>query len=135
VDEVPQKFKTIGIVQLVAGLVNVFMGWGIAWFGWSMVGMLAGTVCSAVTLFMCPLTYLLYMCGFLGFLVIPIGIAEAVVGLVALTNPAAVKGAIPYLAMAQIPCILLGDIVSPIAGIVSYMMAKDPEVAGYIQGM
>lgn len=134
-DEVPQKFKTIGIVQLVAGLMNVFMGWGIAWFGWSLFGGIAGTVCTGVTMGLCPLTWFLFLCGFVGFLVIPIGIVEAVVGLIALTNPGSVKGFISYVALAQIPCIFLGDIISPIAGIVSYMMAKDPEVAGYIQGM
>ena len=102
---------------------------------WTMVGMLSGTVCTVLTMGLCPLTYLLYFCGFAAFLVIPIGIVEAVVGLIALTNPGSVKGVISYVALAQIPCILLGDIISPIAGIVSYMMAKDPEVAGYIQGV
>ena len=133
-DEVPQKFKTIGIIQLVAGLVNVFMGWGIAMMGWSMVGMLGGTVCTIMTMGLCPLTYLLYFCGFAAFLVIPIGIVETIVGLMCLTNPASVKGVIPYLAMAQVPAILLGDIISPIAGIVTFMTTKDPEVAGFIQG-
>ena len=133
-DEVPQKFKTIAIIQLVAGLVNVFMGWGIASVGWSIFGVLSGTVCTALTMGLCPLTWFLPMCGLVAFLIIPIGIAETVVGLVALTNPASAKAFLPYLAMAQIPTILLGDMASPIAGVVTLMMTKDPEVAGFIQG-
>lgn len=125
---VPDKFKTIGMLQLVAGAVNVFMGWGLAMTMWSIFGTTFSVFC---TMGLCPT----YLCGFVAVLILPLGIIEGIVGLMTITQPESVKAVYKFLPYAQLPALLLGDIVSPIVGIVSLMNLRDPDVRAYIEGM
>lgn len=127
--EVPQKFQTLGILQLVAGICNVFFGW---WFGMTILTF-GGTFCSAImTLGICPIGG---MCGFASLLIVPVGFVEILVGILMLANPQMVRGLVGWMPFMQLPALLLGDFISPILGIVGFVLTRDPEVVGYIEGM
>lgn len=125
---VPDKYKTLGLLQLVAGAVNVFMGWGLAMTMWSLFGTTFSLLC---TMGLCPT----YLCGFVAVLILPVGIVEVIVGLMTMNQPESVRGVYKFLPYLQLPMILLGDIVSPIVGIVSLMNLRDPDVKAYIEGL
>ena len=127
--QVPQQYKTLGIANLIGGLVNVTFGAFIASMIWSMG---AGTCTTVCTFGLCPIGF---MFGFVGMLVWPVGMIEVVIGLLTLAQPESVKGANKFLPFVQFGAILLGDIVSPILGVVGMMMTRDPEVAAYIEGV
>jgi hypothetical protein len=81
VPEVPQKFQTMAILQIVAGVCNVFFGWWIGMVMWST----AGTFCTALmTLGLCPFGM---FCGMLSLAIVPIGMIELLVGILMLTSP------------------------------------------------
>ena len=127
--QVPQQYKTLGIANLIGGLVNVTFGAFIASTIWSLG---AGTCTTVCTFGLCPIGF---MFGFVGMLVWPVGMIEVVIGLLTLAQPDSVKGAYKFLPFAQFGAILLGDIVSPILGVVGMMMTRDKEVAAYIEGV
>ncbi|MCB9684066.1 MAG: hypothetical protein H6738_01060 [Alphaproteobacteria bacterium] len=123
----PEQLKTLGIANIIGGMVNMTMGWAMG----SMVWSIGGTVCSGVlTCGMCPVGG---VCGFVSMLIIPLGMVELGLGIALMANPQPVKGILPYLPFAQIAAVLLGDFVSPILGIVGLTMVKNPDVAGYIE--
>jgi hypothetical protein len=127
--QVPQKFQTIAVLQIVSGVCNVFFGW---WLGWA-VWTLAGTVCVGImTLGMCPFGAI---CGFCSWLIIPLGLVEVTVGILMLASPQAVRGFTTWLPLLQLPALLLGDFISPTIGLVSLFLCRDPEVVGYIEGL
>ncbi|MEZ4236821.1 MAG: hypothetical protein R3F59_11845 [Myxococcota bacterium] len=127
--EVPQKFQMMGILQLAAGVCNVFFGWAVGSMVWGTVG----TACSAIaTLGLCPIGFL---CGFVSFLIVPVGVIEIVMGLLMLISPQSVRGLVAWMPLLQIPMILLGDLISPVMGIVGFILGRDPEVIGFIEGM
>lgn len=127
--DVPQKFQTLAILQIVGGICNIVFGW---WFG-SMLWMFGGTFCSAIlTLGLCPIGG---MCGFVSFLIVPLGFVELLVGILMLASPQSVRGFVSWMPFLQLPAFLLGDFVSPILAIVGLVLTRDAEVAGYIEGM
>ena len=127
--EVPQKFQTLAILQIAAGAFNFVIGWWIS----SMLLVFGGTFCSGIaTCGVCPIGGL---CGFASFLIVPLGIVEILVGVLMLASPQSVRGFVPWLPFLQIPALFLGDFVSPILGIVGFVLTRDPEVAGYIEEM
>jgi hypothetical protein len=129
VPEVPQKFQTMAVLQIVAGVCNMFFGWWIGMVLWSTFG----TVCTGVmTLGLCPFGM---FCGMLSLAIVPIGMVELLVGILMLASPQTVKGFVAWLPLLQIPMIFLGDLISPVLGIASFAIGRDPEVVGFIEGM
>lgn len=127
--DVPQKFQTLGILQLVAGICNVLFGW---WIG-SMLWIVGGGLCAGfATCGTCPFGSL---CGFVSFLIVPLGAIEILIGAWMLLSPQSVRGLVVWLPFLQLPAFLLGDFISPIMAIVGLVMTRDPEVVGYIEGM
>ena len=127
--EVPQKFQTLAILQLVAGICNVLFGWAIGFTVWTF----GGAFCTAILTFgLCPFGG---FCGFLSFLVVPLGMLEMLVGILMLANPQVIRGYVAWLPFLQIPAVFLGDFVSPLVGIASFALSRDPEVAGYLERM
>jgi hypothetical protein len=127
--QVPQQYKTLGLANLIGGLINVFIGGFVASTVWSTVGGLCTGIC---TFGLCPFGVFM---GLFGFLVVPLGMAEAALGLVTLLSPEATRPLWRILPYGQCVAVLLGDFVSPILGIVGMMMTRDPEVAAYIEGI
>jgi hypothetical protein len=128
-DQVPQQYKTLGLANLIGGLVNATIGGFIASTLWSFVG---GTCTAVCTLGMCPIGFLM---GFFGFLVMPLGLAEAAVGLITMLSPQSTRPLWKFLPYLQFAAVVLGDFVSPILGLVGLTMTRDPEVAAYIEGI
>jgi hypothetical protein len=125
---VPEKYKTVGTVYLVAGLLNVLGGW---WCASAMIGSV-GTFCTGViTLGLCPIGGL---CGIAGWLLFPLGIAEIAVGAMIMTSedPSGTTKFAKLLPMIEIPSLLIGGIASAVAGGVVLSMLGDDEVAAYI---
>ena len=127
--DVPAQVRMLGALQLLCGLVNLAVGWGLAYAAWTLVGGIGSTVC---TLGACPFGW--FTCGFAGCLVGPLGAVEAIVGAWTLVNPASARTINQYLPLVQIPSVLLGDLVSPIVGAIAFLLLRDPEVAAYIEG-
>jgi hypothetical protein len=128
-NNVPQQYKTLGMANLIGGIVNVTFGAFIASTVWSLG---AGTCTTVCTFGLCPIGF---MFGFIGMLVWPVGMIEIVIGALTLMQPESVKGVYKFLPFAQFGGILLGDFVSPLLGVVGIMMTRDPEVAAYIEGI
>ena len=126
---VPQKYQVLAVLQLVAGACNVLFGWFVSSM---IVSTVAGTCTALFTLGLCPFGF---FCGFLSWLIIPVGMAEIAMGVVMLTSPNAVKGVVGWLPFAQLPTLLVGDLLSPIVGLVGLFLTKDAEVAGFIEGL
>lgn len=127
-EQVPEKFKTVGILYIVSGAINVLFAAGAGSF---LLGFVGGICTGIVTLGMCPIGSL---CGFFPLLLIPLGIVEAVSGILVLTNPQSVKGFIRYLPYAQIPSFALGGLVAAVIGGISLSMMGDQEVLAYLEG-
>lgn len=126
--EAPDKFRTIGILYAVAGLVNIMIGWFLGYMIW---GVGCGVCVMVATLGLCPFGF---FCGFIAMLMIPLGVLELTIGILAIGNPEAVKRVVGYLPLIEIPSLLLGGIVSPVIAIVALVLLRDPEVRGYIEG-
>lgn len=123
-DETPANLKTAAIVQIVAGLINVFVMSFVSWFG-------IGTVCSVLTILLGGLGGI---CGLLGCALIPFGMVEILVGVLALTNPKGFGNISRMLGFVEIAAILFGSISSAIAGGVVVMMTGNDEVKAFLQG-
>ena len=124
-DDTPQSLKTAAIIQLVSGLVNLFMP-AVAGFGWTMFA----AACSPFT---CGASNLLGLCTFGACLLWPLSIAEILGGALTLANPrqgAPILKVVSILEMASIVC---SGFVSCIAGFVVYRMVSEPDVAGYLE--
>lgn len=125
----PQKFQTVAALQRDAGACNVFFGWWLGTIAW----MTAGTLCTWVlTWGLCPFGLL---CGALPWHIVPLGVAEVTFGIWMLATPQAVKGAASWLPILQVPALLLGDFISPTIGIASFILCRDLEIVGYMEGM
>jgi hypothetical protein len=62
-----------------------------------------------------------------------VAFVEIMVGIIGIASPDSLKGFIKFVPFLQFPCILLGDIISPIVGAVSMSMLRDAEVAAWIE--
>lgn len=125
----PEQLKSLGIANVIGGMINMTMGWAIG----SMIWSTGGALCTGVaTCGACPIGG---MCGLFSMLIIPLGMVELGIGIALMTNPQPVKGVLPYLPFAQFGAVLLGDFVSPILGVIGLTMMKNPDVAGYIEGI
>ena len=128
-DEAPQKFKNLGVANLIGGMANATIGGVVASTAWTVVG---GTCTGICTLGLCPIGGLM---GLVGMLVVPLGMAEAALGLVTMLSPETTRPLWPFVPYVQFAAILLGDFVSPILGFVGLTMTRDPEVAAYLEGI
>lgn len=117
----PDKLKTAAIVQLVVGLIDLTIGWWLAAVAWTCIS----GVC---TLGMCPIG------GFLGFLVIPIGMLEIASGIVGLTNPKGGGVLMKIAAFVGMGGILLGSVSSCVGGVIALLQLQDPEVKAFLEG-
>lgn len=126
-EEAPANLKTISIIQLVSGLLNIFVMAGLSWF---VLGMGAGTITLICTLGFCPFGGFL---GFLGCLLIPIGISEVAVGAMGLSDPMNAAKFSKYAAVLELASFLCGGIPSAIAGVIVLYMLRDDEIVAYIE--
>lgn len=118
----PGRLTAAAVVQLVSGMLNLFVTWWVSGF----IVSTAGAVCSSiVSLGTCPLGV---FCGFASWALIPLGLAEVIVGIVGLINPKSSGTAIRYMAFIEIPSILIGGVGSLIAGFASIALLNDDEV-------
>ncbi len=127
----PSQFKSVAVMNLIAGVLNLSVGLGIAFTIWSVIGTVGGTCLLMITLGLCPIGYLVM---FIPALLVPVAFVELIVGIIGLVSPEAIKGFMRFVPILQFPCILLGDVISPIVAGVSLMMLSDPQVKAYIQG-
>lgn len=126
--EPPSQFKTVGVVQLIGGVLNATLGFFISGLLWGSGGLVLGTITSMC---MCPIGFALWLVPF----VMPlIGLLEVVVGVIILAAPGAMKGMMRFIPFLQFPSILIGDFISPIIGGISIFMLSDAEVKAYIEG-
>lgn len=126
--DAPPQIKTVSALYLVAGVINISFGWIIASSLWTFgAGMCTGLLtCGA-----CPIGV---ACGVVAFAVIPVGLVEIIAGIIGLTNPDGAKGLISMLPFGMVPSILLGDIISPIVGVLALVMLRNDEVRAYLEG-
>lgn len=127
--ESPAKLKTVAVVQIVSGALNVFF---LGWFTSMMLGGVAGALTAVVTLGICPIGVL---CGLPPWLLIPLGILELVAGIMGLASPSQGSAKLAKIvSYVEVGSILLGGLLSCVAGVVNAMMVRDPEVQGYLEG-
>ncbi len=127
----PSQYKTLGVVQLIGGVLNATLGFFVSGLLWGAGGLTVGGCLMACTGGLCPVGFVLWAVPF----VMPlIGILELIVGILILAAPGAVKGMMRFVPFLQFPSILIGDFISPILGGISLFMLSDAEVKAYIQG-
>jgi type IV secretory pathway VirB6-like protein len=125
-EDLPQSAKNAAILQIISGVINFFVMPMVVWFGVSIFA----SMCAFCTAGLGGITY---MCGFVSCLLPPIGIAEMIVGAIALTNP---KQGIPFgriVSMVEMGSILAGGLISAIIGFVTMRMYGADEVTEYLE--
>jgi hypothetical protein len=121
----------VAVMNLIAGLLNLSVGLIIAFTIWGVLGTIGGSLLLAITCGLCPVGYLAWL---IPFLLLPVAIVELAVGIIGLASPDSIKGVIRFVPYLQIPCLLLGDLISPIVAGVSLVMLNDPQAKAYIEG-
>jgi len=138
----PQQLTTIAVLQLVSGVINLFFAWWLAATAWGTVGTLASCGVGMVLGFLgslvgCPLGFLVSYCGMacgaIGMLLIPIGALELVAGIMGLAQPGGSGSLGKLAAWAEVLSLLAGGLVSGVIGIVSLVLYRDPQVAGFLE--
>lgn len=139
-DAPPDKLKNAAIVQIISGLVNIFItSWvastvlvGVFTMGGTLIGLIVG-IC---TMGFCPIgiiTPCLGFIGFAGFLAVPLGILELITGIVGLSNPKTGGSFMKITAVLEILGILIGALPGAIAGGVVLMFLSDDQVKAYLE--
>lgn len=123
----PGKLTGTAVTQLVSGLVNLFVMW---WLGGMVVGLGCGAASGVVTLGMCPFGGL---CGFVPWLLIPLGVFELVGGIIGLANPKGGGKMLRIVAFAELAGVLVGGFGSLVAGGLSLFLLSDGEVKAFLE--
>ena len=114
--------------MLVNGLINMTVGWIMAAY----IMMFGGMMCTGLlTLGTCPFGV---VCGAFPMLMVPLAVLEIVTGILVLADPKGSRPMMRWLPLVQIPALLIGDLVSPVVGLVAFMSSKDPEVIEFMDG-
>ena len=100
----PSQFKSVAVMNLIAGLLNLSVGLIIAFTIWGVLGTVGGTCLALVTFGLCPIGYVVWL---IPFLMVPVAIIELAVGIIGLASPDSIKGVIRFVPYLQIPCLLL----------------------------
>ena len=138
-DAPPDKLKNAAIVQIISGLVNIFItSWlvsGMAVTLFTVGGTMIGIICGVLSMGLCPIgiiTPCLGLLGFAGFLAVPLGILELIAGIVGLTNPKSGGMFMKIAAVFEILGILIGALPGAIAGGLVLMFLSDDQVKAYL---
>lgn len=121
-DEVPQKLKMAAITQIVAGTINILMGW------W-MSSCIIGNFCGLFTLYMGG-----QLCGMVSCLILPLGLIEIGSGVYAMLQPREGAGVARLVSFLEIAAILGGGLVATLAGIGVQVLLNNDEVVAYLEG-
>lgn len=125
-DDIPQAAKNAAIAQIISGAVNFFVMPMVIWGGVTAFA----TVCGMCTFGLGSFTSL---CGFVSCILPPIGLAEMIVGAIALVNP---KSGIPFgrmLSFVEMGSILGGGMVSAVVGFLAMRWYGEEEVTAYLE--
>lgn len=141
-DDRPQQLQTIGILQLVSGIVNLTFGWVMAALIWYFLGFVISCTVGGIlgmigSLVGCPAGFMLMYCGAccgaLGLILVPVGIAEIIAGAMSLSGNPAGASMGRLLSWVEISSLLAGGLVSAIIGVVVMSMYRDPDVLDYLE--
>lgn len=123
--ERPSAIGTAAVIQLISGIVNVFIMTPAVYFGASFV---CGLLSAAVTLGTCPFGA---FCGMAGCFLIPMGILEIIAGALGLSGNGG--GSFPRIVgWIEIASLFFGGFTSFVAGCIVVYMTGSPEVKGWI---
>ena len=125
--EKPSAFKTIGLLQLISGLLQVptwFLVFvcgsnGIACVGGLLTAFLGG--CGA-------------FCGFIGFisaLLLPIGLLEILCGIMTLASKEPPRGLIKLTAVLEIVGLFFGGLIGAIVGVLVWIRLQDDDIKAF----
>lgn len=118
----PGKVTTIAVMTLISGIVNIL--WGLVLTASLLVGVLSGAVVSfGIGLLCAPVACV-------GLLPVVLGIFEIINGAQLLSQPPKAKPSMAIVIM-EIICILTANIYAVIVGIITLILANDPEVKNY----
>ncbi|MBT3221265.1 MAG: hypothetical protein HN348_19455 [Proteobacteria bacterium] len=123
-EQVPANLKNAAILQLVSGLLNFTIMPVIVYFTLALC-------CGLATFWAFGIGA---VCGFVGFVLWPIGIFEIVSGGMTLANPKSGGKIMKICSYVELGSILCGGLVSCVAGGVVMSMLKDEEVTAYLEG-
>lgn len=112
-EDSPGMVKTIAVMTLVNGIVNIFWGLGIT------AGVVLGTL--FIGLICAPITILPTI----------LGIFEIIYALKLLSNPPQPVRPSTSIAILEILCVLAGNVFSMIVGILALVFYNDPQVKEY----
>jgi hypothetical protein len=133
---IPQKLQTVAGVQIVSGLLNLFVMGGLVT---SVLFTILGGGGSVIALCtpICPFAALgpcVSVCGFWGLGLLPIGMLEIVCGAVTLANPDGAKTFAKIGMVTELASLLFGGLTSFAAGMIVRNLLEDPEVKGFLEG-
>lgn len=134
--EPPAKLKQAAFLQLLSGLINVFVMAALVTVLLGTVGGGVGSVCGTVIAAVgCPLGCLGFfgwVCGLWGLVLLPIGMLEIAGGAMGLLMPESSGTVMRAAALAEMASFLFGGVVSGVVGVVTMGFLREPEVAGYL---
>lgn len=118
----PQSLKLAGIVQIVAGSINLVMGW---WLGSCVIG----TCCGGLTL-----GFGGQLCGFAALLLAPLGLVEIGIGIYTLMNPREAAPIQKLVSYVEIGSFFVGGLGSVLAGIGVLVLHHQDQTVAYLEG-
>ena len=138
-DAPPDKLKNAAIVQIISGLVNIFItSWVVSSIAVTVLtvgGTMCGVIVGVITLGLCPIGLITPCLGFLGFaglLAVPLGIIELIAGILGLTNPKSGGTFMKVAAVLEVLGLLIGALPGAIAGGLVLMFLSDDQVKAYL---
>lgn len=118
---VPDAIRNAAIVQLVSGLLNMFvMPLFGSMFLSTFCGIFTGGLCSCIGVVTCLLW--------------PVGLLEVVGGALGLMDPRAHASTMKLISYVEIASIVLGGLLSAAAGVAVQVLLRDDEAMTYLEG-
>jgi len=118
----PEKLTNAATVQLISGIVNVFITA-------TLVSVGVGVFCGICTFWAGGLGG---MCGAIGCLTIPVGLLEIVSGAFGLARPQQAGTLMRVTSVVGIAAGLIGALPALVAGVLVFQWLREPEVVAYL---
>lgn len=134
--QTPARLTQAALLQLVSGLINVFVMGALVTVLLGTVGGGVGSFCGTIVAAVgCPLGCLGFfgwICGVWGLVLLPIGMLEIAGGAMGLMMPESAGTVMRAAALAELASFAFGGVISGVIGVVAMGFLRDPEVAGYL---
>ncbi len=126
-ERTPPAIRTAATAMVVAGGIDLLLMW---WMSSTALGCGLGLITSVLTAGLCPFGA---MAGFLGWLLIPLGLLEVLAGVLILTDARNARVFLGWMPWVQMLAIFAGGFSSALFGLVIFVICRDPEAQAFMR--